>query len=207
MNTSKAVRSARRSRRCGPARAGTTWRAKKGTRLNMTRWNVFVLTVIAPSLSLCVVSACGGSVNSQPAGACAHYVSALLVGRCGPGLPSDEITRVQARYEGACREAIALPGSTVTDATLDGCASALESTCDGSPDACVFRGTLPAGASCVGGHQCQSGACGTDSKCVAPAAAGEKCDDSVPCVDGTSCLLSGLTATGPGLTCEAATYG
>src|SRR4051794_12893728 len=94
----------------------------------MLRSRFLMASVVAPSLYL--ASACGGhSANHELPGACAHYIRAMLTGTCGPTLPDAEIERIQARFDKGCREAIALDGSGVTEATLETCATALDWRC------------------------------------------------------------------------------
>jgi hypothetical protein len=130
----------------------------------------------------------------------------------GPQLPAAEITRMQQAFAPVCQNAKQSPGSTLTDAQLDACATALEGQCaqllvDPSLlDACDFRGSLPAEEPCSAGTQCQSGFCGQlmpgdgvdggtlDASlpvgacgvCVAPAAVGQSCPYGL-CVAGATC--------------------
>ncbi len=152
--------------------------------------------------------ACGGS-SSPPSPsselgttACDHYVGALLGLTCNYGLtlPASEVARLQQSFVPVCNAAKQAPGSTLTDAQLDACASALEAQCDvlgpvPTPETCNFRGSLAAGEPCRAGPQCASGFCafpvpgaapdggtsdaglpaGACGTCVAPAALGQPC--------------------------------
>src|SRR5262245_30465112 len=76
--------------------------------------------------------ACGGSVtqnSATPTAACARYMRALFAGPCGPHLPDSEMSRLQTTFESICPEELTLPGSDITAAKLDTCASRLESSC------------------------------------------------------------------------------
>jgi hypothetical protein len=97
------------------------------------------------------------------ASACLHYYAAQY-SRCGgPVLSASEAARQEARFVRVCLNDIALPGSGMTVATIEACASALDlSACelpDGPPIACDFQGSLAGGAPCNEGLQCQSGTC------------------------------------------------
>jgi hypothetical protein len=97
------------------------------------------------------------------ASACLHYYAAQD-SRCGgPLLPASEGARQRARFVQVCLNDIALPGSGMTIAAVEACASALDlSACElpeGPPVACNFNGSLPGGAPCNEGLQCQSGMC------------------------------------------------
>jgi hypothetical protein len=178
-------------------------------------------TVLVPR-----VVGCGGSTSppspSSELGttACDHYVAAVFGVTCnwGASLPASEIARLQQTFAPVCQHAEHAPGSTLTDAQLDACASALEAQCaqlfpyPPLPDACAFRGSLAGGESCSASTQCESGFCGfptagagTDGGasdaglpagacgvCVAPAAVGQPCPYGL-CVTGASCQ-QGLTS-------------
>lgn len=167
-------------------------------------------------------------VDSGPAiPACDHFFAAEYLRCGGPRLPADETARVQGRFEQVCANEIALAGSGVTAATLEACASALDvSPCEfpaGPPQACNFRGSLPGGAACTDGLQCESGQCQdhvlmtpegpvgprTCGTCEAAAGVGEVCADanvSAGCSMGT-CLTGDITASAPTYTCTAIVEG
>ncbi len=143
--------------------------------------------------------------------ACDHYFAAQY-SRCGgPVLPASETLRLRTRFEQVCENQIALPGSGVTVATLQACASALDaSACqfpEGPPVACNFHGSLPGGAPCNDGLQCQSGTCSgtaldgpggqigpfTCGTCEPFAAVGQVCargDFSAGCASDALCLTT-----------------
>ena len=152
------------------------------------------------------IAACGGTTSSSELGttACDHYVGALLGVTCpwGPVLPPNEVARLQQSFIPVCQNAKQAPGSTLTDAQLDACASAIEAQCQlgGIPpaaDACRFHGSLAVGEACSAGPQCQSGLCGFPLSgassaagcgvCVAPAAVGQPCPYGL-CVDRSFCV-------------------
>src|SRR5580698_7954444 len=94
--------------------------------------------------------------------ACDHYFAAQYARGCGgPEVPPDEQARILARFEQVCQNQYALPGSGITPAALEVCASALEKapcrSSVGPPVQCMFQGTLAAGAPCNESFQCQGG--------------------------------------------------
>jgi hypothetical protein len=97
------------------------------------------------------------------AAVCAHYFAAQSLHCGGARLPASEMARVEARFVQVCLNGMALPGSGMTADSVEACAAALDaSACelpDGEPVACNFSGTLPGGAPCNEGFQCQSGGC------------------------------------------------
>jgi hypothetical protein len=110
------------------------------------------------------VSASGSISPVSPVVACDDYFAAQYDRGCGgPQLPPTEAARLRTRFEQVCQNQYALPGSGITPAALEACASALEaSPCelpDGPPAACAFQGSLPGGAACNEGFQCQSQVC------------------------------------------------
>ena len=150
--------------------------------------------------------------------ACDDYFAATYLRCGGPRLPPEETMRIQARFGQVCANQIALPGSGVTSATLEACASALnESACEfpaGPPQACNFKGALSGGAACTDPLQCQSGFCqgqvsitpGGESKsracgvCEAAAHSGENCN-AAGCTTG-ACMTQDTTASMPTYTCR-----
>lgn len=145
--------------------------------------------------------------------ACDHYFAARQLvlppsapwaalgdrsGCTGIVLPESEVARVRARFEQVCLNEMALPGSGITPASLEACASASDaSPCDAQLVECTFFGTLPGGAPCNESFQCQSGFCngtfvlnsieqGTEygpttcGTCDAPLAVGQICFDPDP---------------------------
>jgi hypothetical protein len=197
-------------------------RAPFGTRLpRATASALFALLVLFG-----VAGGCGGQQSLDPmAAACQRYVATLLgVGCPGAQYPADEVSRLDANFAAVCRNAFTLPGSTLTVAQLDACAASLrEDNCWLLPfyyptDACVFQGTLPAGAACSASPQCQSGFCGFSltsggspgiggassdcGRCVAPAELGQPCPYGL-CVPNAYCETpSDPTSTAPA-TCVA----
>ncbi len=175
--------------------------------------------------------------------ACDHYFAAsqlvlpplevswaALGGRSGCNgivLPEGELARVRARFEQVCLNEMALPGSGITPAILEACASATDaSPCDASPVECMFFGTLPGGAPCNESFQCQSGYCdgtfvfkpieqGTEygpatcGTCAAPLAVGQICYDPDPnsppirgdCPANTTCARTSCPTNGCPSTC------
>ena len=101
----------------------------------MNRLNERIRVAIPAFLALAM--ACGGSTAPpSPASelgttACDHYVGALLGVTCpwGPVLPPSEVARLQQTFVPVCQNAKQAPDSTLTDAKLDACASALEAQC------------------------------------------------------------------------------
>jgi len=102
-------------------------------------------------------------LNDAGVAACDHYFDAQYLRCGGPTLPPNETARIRVRFHDVCRNEVALPGSSVTPATLEACASALDiSSCEfpvGHPVECAFAGSRPSGAACTDGLQCQSGSC------------------------------------------------
>jgi hypothetical protein len=161
--------------------------------------------------------------------ACDHYFAAQYARGCGgPEVPPDEQARILARFEQVCQNQYALPGSGVTPATLEACASALEaSPCelpDGQPEACTFQGSLPGGAACNEGFQCESGRCQgtafaspegqigptTCGTCEAAVALGQVCgqgNSSAGCPAKAGCVAEDASASIPTYTCAAPAYG
>jgi hypothetical protein len=161
--------------------------------------------------------------------ACKHYYSSQYLRCGGPILPASEEARDEARFVQVCLNDIALPGSGMTTATVDACASALDSSpCelpDGPPLACNFIGSLPSGAACNEGLQCQSGQCPgtaafspegpigpyTCGTCAPFVAVGQVCGgtSSGGCASNAACLLgAGMeTAAEPTYFCAALTQG
>ena len=155
--------------------------------------------------------------------ACDDYFAATYLRCGGPRLPPDETARIRARFEQVCATQSALPGSGVTSATLEACASALnESPCEfpaGPPQACDFKGSLPGGTACTDSLQCQSGLCEgqfsfnpggeSDSRmcgtCQAAANIGGNCNAG-GCSTG-ACITQDTTASMPTYTCTAIVQG
>jgi hypothetical protein len=168
----------------------------------------------------------GGSAGADSGpwiAACDHYFAAEYLRCGGPRLPPDENARVQARFEQVCANEIALPGTGVTSATLEACASALDvAPCElpfGLPEACNFKGSRSGGAACTDGLQCASGQCqdhvpispegptgpATCGTCEAAVALGEVCGDA-GCSTGI-CLTTDTTASLPTYSCTAISQG
>ena len=124
--------------------------------------------------------------TAEALAACDHYFAARYSpsadegfgfgttthGGCGgPQLPAAEQARLLSRFEHVCQNQMALPGSGMTPAGLEACASAVEaSPCEffDLPTACAFYGSLPGGAVCNEGFQCESGQCEASSFTVPP---------------------------------------
>jgi hypothetical protein len=168
----------------------------------------------------------GGPATS----ACEHYYAAQNLRCGGPVLPSSKAMRAEARFVQVCLNDIALPGSGMTHASVEACASALDSSpCelpDGPPVACNFNGALPGGAPCNEGLQCQSGQCQgtaafspegpigpyTCGTCAPFVAVGQVCaheNFSGGCASNAICLIgAGMErATYPTYTCVAVAQG
>jgi hypothetical protein len=120
-------------------------------------------TFVAPVCAICGMQPPFDACASPPFGdaglaACDAYYAAQYT-RCGGPTPP---TSFKARFEQVCQNQATLPGSGMTIAALEACASALDiSPCDEAPppEACSFFGSLPGGSSCADSIQCQSGYC------------------------------------------------
>lgn len=173
-----------------------------------------------------VGSDAGADEGGAGATECDDYFAASYTRCGGPALPASEVARIRTRFEQVCRSQIALPGSGMTAAGLEACASALNaSACefpDGPPAECVFAGTLAGGAPCNEGFQCASGVCsntelitpgGTSGPthcgtCLPAAAIGQVCaqgNSSAGCPSGAICLIDPgqETASQPTYSCVA----
>jgi hypothetical protein len=163
--------------------------------------------------------------------ACAHYFAAQYLRCGGPRLPASEMARIEHRFIQVCLNGVALPGSGMTPATVEACASALDvSPCelpDGPPSVCTFQGTFSSGTACNEGFQCQSGGCRRTSPLLSPEGpigpvscgtclpfvdAGDVCahgDFTGGCAPGQVCLIgAGMqTAAMPTYTCTPVTEG
>jgi hypothetical protein len=140
----------------------------------------------------------GGALNGQFAPRCG-----------GPVLPDSETTRLRSSFGTSCVDELVRSGIRSTD--LEACVAALDSVpCESSglPQACDLRGSLPAGAPCIVGVQCQSGACNdfqslppgglsspisTCGKCAPLSAPGQPCRGA-GCPPGSVCTT---TTTAP----------
>jgi hypothetical protein len=162
-------------------------------------------------------AAVAGDVDAGIA-ACGHYFAAQY-SRCGgPTLPSSETNRARSRFEQICLNEMALPGSGMTAASVEACASALDvSPCEfpvGQPAECSFHGSLAGGAPCNEGLQCQSASCqGTVSNspggqigpvtcgtCEPATTVGQVCahgNFSAGCPAGAACIITQSTASDP----------
>jgi hypothetical protein len=182
----------------------------------------------AGATSSTAVSGSGGSAAGPGTSACDHYFAAQYLRCGGPVPPASEATRAQSRFVQVCLNDIALPGSGMTPASVEACASALDSSqCglpDGPPVACNFNGSLPGGAPCNEGLQCQSGQCqGTVSDspggqigpftcgtCTPVVAIGQVCGQgnfSAGCPAGAICATRDTSAPMPTYTCTAVVEG
>jgi hypothetical protein len=195
----------------------------------MAVWAVSFIVVVA-----CRSNSNGPATASTP---CGDYFDALDANPCaaGPGLPGSEIARLRARFEQICVADESLPGSGLTDATLEACATAVQSAgCSGgstTPEVCDIVGTLAGGTGCNEGFQCTSGACfltaapgeagpapSSCGQCLAIAQLGQPC--TVACAPGATCDHGAATPTcvsitlggvgadcnGVALQCEAGLY-
>ncbi|HEV3193228.1 MAG TPA: hypothetical protein VGY54_22120 [Polyangiaceae bacterium] len=171
----------------------------------------------------------GGSGSGSGSGAlnaaCDHYLAAQSTRCGGPALPISEASRVRARFEQVCRNQAALPGSSVTPAALEACATALDaSSCQGRLAECTFFGSLPGGAACNEGLQCQSGVCKgtadfspggqigpvTCGTCEPVTTVGQICglgDFSAGCPANSICLTKETTVKTPTYTCTSVVQG
>ena len=170
------------------------------------------------------------AAGADAGGPCDHYFGASIMRCGGPLLPASELRRIRARFEELCQNQIALPGSGVTTASLEACASALDvSPCElpaGPPVECSFHGSLPGGTPCNEDFQCASGICRgtaflspdgqigpTTCGACAPAATvsiGQVCAQgtfSASCPEGAACILSDSTSAMPAYACVATTTG
>jgi hypothetical protein len=181
---------------------------------------------LAPVVGLFV--ACGGnsssgsSATSRAADGCGQFFDEVFAGHCATGAapPANERARVRTRFVELCQDAMTLPGSRMTPGELEACAAAQSATsCDSivSPPECHITGSLPAGAPCNTGWQCQSGSCSYTMRsadgrppvvsgcgtCTAAANIGQSCAES-GCVQGSACAPS---PNGAAPTCVAITAG
>jgi len=194
----------------------------------MKRWLGFTMAVVACATAATV--ACSGKTSgSSDTNACDDYFQAYFGGSCNSVLPpASEVSRVQGRFATLCAAALALPGSSVTSASLEACASAVKSggcpVLDQAEGPCSFgTGSLPSGSSCFTGGQCQGGDCsanthGADGSvslcgtCSTLPAVGQPCP-SGQCAKGASCSSSNggasscvaVTQVGVGASCVVTT--
>jgi hypothetical protein len=146
-----------------------------------------------------------GGTNAGGEASCAAAYDEAIAQCATPGLPAGVPAHQRERFIAACAVQLALPGSGVTAAALQACADAIAAEgaafCKGQvagPAACDFtRGSLPAGAVCQEGTQCQSAECifSNDAaiqtgcgECSPTLALGDSCT-SAPgaCAAGTVC--------------------
>ena len=191
------------------------------------------VTVAAVVSTAGLVAACSGKTDGSGGGgssACDDYFQSEFGNVC-PGNdmpPASDLAGFQARFDTLCNEAIALPGSGITEASLEACVSAIQaqgcSLSEETDGACSFdTGTLANGATCFSGSQCQSGVCTTGltpagggaapacGTCVAATPAGQPCS-SGPCAPGLACsansdgtsTCAAVTTSGAGGPCGAA---
>ncbi|HEY3816980.1 MAG TPA: hypothetical protein VGL81_07415 [Polyangiaceae bacterium] len=174
----------------------------------MSVWRASFPAVAALGLLL----ACGKGSHATGGGStpCGDYFAAMTLGPCplGPTLPSDAWSRESARFQQVCQSWSTLPGSQITDAQLEACASAIQSAGCVPPGAiepaCLFVGALAPGAACNENLQCQSGLCffsaaigdagpettvTTCGQCVDLTPVGQPCSANT-CVQGAACDLS-----------------
>lgn len=169
----------------------------------------------------------GGSGSSSSA--CDDYFDAMFALGC-PGThvpPASDLAGMQSRFDTVCNAAISLPGSGITEASLEACVAAIKSggcaVGAESSGPCAFdTGTLSAGATCVSNWQCESGYCTTEEvapdggmsacgTCKAAATAGQSCD-ATPCGPGLVCTFGStgteacvaMTSVGEGSACDVA---
>jgi hypothetical protein len=178
----------------------------------MKRRPGFTIAAVA-ACALGLIVACSGKTagggGGGPSSACDDYYQAVISSTCSGNLvpPASEVTRVQARFDTVCEQALALPGSSVTASALEACVSAVKASCavlDDEYGACSFGpGTLAAGSSCVSDGQCQAGDCsaGTESPdggapacgmCAAIVGLGQSCTGGASCGPSAACI-SGTT--------------
>jgi hypothetical protein len=169
---------------------------------------------VSAVLVVATLAACGGATGSGGSsgrgtssgteGECALLYQALSGAQCG-GLmrPTTEDARVQKRFEQACQNAVALPGSGLTAQVLSDCISAAQSPwCDIDTSTvlgCSAPGSLPGGSPCSASVQCQSGTClagvfpigssGTPpcGTCTPVIANGQPCGRGETCGPGSAC--------------------
>jgi hypothetical protein len=157
-------------------------------------------------------SGSSGDAAGPGATACNHYFAAEYLRCGGPVLPASEASRTQTRFVQVCLNDIALPGSGMTPASVEACASALDlSPCElpaGPLVACNFEGSLPGGAACNEGFQCQGGRCEepplfspggqvspfTCGTCAPFSAVGQACGPA-GCASDAICLMTPITET------------
>jgi hypothetical protein len=144
--------------------------------------------------------ACSSSTGGTGDDACGAYYDSVsaLSSRCDNGL-SIEDTR--ADFLRSCALGVKAPGTSITPARLQSCASALKgATCSGYIStlfSCFPSGSLPDSAACYGSEQC-SGTCvksapmGTAlncGKCAPAIPKGGNCEGkNSQCTAGTFCL-------------------
>lgn len=155
--------------------------------------------------------------------ACRLYFTIQSSQPCpGPKLPPSETARLAPSFEQSCVGEFDKPGNDYTAEALEACANALGTAECPQPESlreCDFRGSLPAGAPCVTGTQCQSGRCnGTSHRyafekhwggvdtcgtCDTVARVGEPCSGG--CEKGALCVDTVPDARGPRSVCRAIT--
>jgi len=171
----------------------------------MLRTALVVASLSALAVASCLSSSCSSSSNgpAPPASTpCGDYYDALDDSPCtnGPTLPASEVARLRARFEQICQSGMALPGSGLTDGTLEACARAVKSAGCAAPlpAACNITGTLQAGTACNQDFQCQSGGC-FQSLTPGEAGASDSCATCLPISKlGQPCT----TVCPPGATCD-----
>jgi hypothetical protein len=148
------------------------------------------------------VTACGGSTAGGGGGSsssCGRYFDALFTDCNAPLPPATELARERARFEQACAKALALPGTSVTAAGLDACASAIQAHgCNGVfQGVCNFGGgSLADGAHCASQNQCMSDSCtagqsinGSPLTACGTCVAGQMCGTAL-CAANTVCVTN-----------------
>ncbi len=185
------------------------------------RISIFFFT--ASCLGLLAVAACSSTTTATPgqanSDACGRVfeayakVDALCVAEGAKGQPSGSYLGAQkGSFARSCGNLASAPGSGITTAYLDACASALNAVtaCTDSDkvDACrTPMGTLGDGAGCADDSQCASGDCKNSSSSSGGSDAGvsgdaglaakaKYCGTCVPTLaEGAACGTAGITAS------------
>jgi hypothetical protein len=153
------------------------------------------------------VTACGGSTAGPGGGSsssCDRYFTTLYTTCQNPQPPASEVSRVRARFDKLCAEALALPGISITANSLDACISAVQSSgCNAtSQPACKFGpGALADGSKCVSNEQCMSDTCSAGQQAsdggvmlCGTCVAGTPCGSAV-CPANTICTTNGTSGS------------
>lgn len=165
------------------------------------------------------ITALDAGTPTEKVAACTHLFTAMNTCDISGGRPPSEVARIQARFTASCLDEFLLPGETHAAADLEACARATEAVNCGQPSGvpreCDIRGSLHAGAACVLGSQCASGACtgatmpgptpgapgiATCGACAPVGQVGDTCDRN--CAKELACMPMGGEPSRPNFTCQ-----